>query len=261
MHQDVCMRTYLEPGTAILVTGASGGIGYEIARRAAECGAVVGVHASSQGSVDDALSRLRADVPGATLVGVPANFHEEGVPARLVESFVSEAGKLDALVHCAITGAPGTTGLFQTTQPENYGPMISLVLGVFQQLSHAALAPLKATGGTIVALVSDAGRYPAARQSVIGAAAGGIIAFVKNLAFEEARDRVRAHVISLSYVKDTPVFERFGAGGRGEAAEAKAGLGLPTPQDIAPLVLFLCGPDAARMTGQVLSINGGINTA
>ena len=77
---------------------------------------------------------------------------------------------------------------------------------------------------------------------------------------EKMEDKVRAHVISPSYVKETPVFERFGVGGRGETAEKKAGLGLPTPKDLAPLTLFLCGPDATKMTGQVLSVNGGINT-
>ena len=83
---------------------------------------------------------------------------------------------------------------------------------------------------------------------------------MRDLAFEDARDKVRVHCKSPSYVKDTPVFERFGVGGRGETAEKRAGLGLPSPKDIAPLALFLCGSGAAKMTGHVLSLNGGLNT-
>ena len=74
-----------------------------------------------------------------------------------------------------------------------------------------------------------------------------------------SRDGVRVHCISPSYVRDTPVFEKRATSGRGEAAAQRAGLGLPTPKDIAPLVLFLCGPDAAKITGQIISVNGGLN--
>jgi 3-oxoacyl-[acyl-carrier protein] reductase len=55
------------------------------------------------------------------------------------------------------------------------------------------------------------------------------------------------------------VFEAFAKGGRGETARERAKLGLPSPKDIAPMALFLCGPDAAKITGQIISINGGLN--
>ena len=106
---------------------------------------------------------------------------------------------------------------------------------------------------------SDAGRFAAPRQTILGGVFGGIMAFVRNLAVEAARDGVRVHCISPSYVRDTPVFQRHAASGRGETAAQRAGLGLPTPKDIAPLALFLCGPDSSKMTGQIISINGGLN--
>jgi NAD(P)-dependent dehydrogenase (short-subunit alcohol dehydrogenase family) len=108
-----------------------------------------------------------------------------------------------------------------------------------------------------VGFASDAGRFASPRQAVIGAAFGGIMTFVRNLALEVARDGVRVHCISPTFVADTPVFEAQAA--RADAARKRAGLGLPTPADIAPMALFLCSKGAARITGQIVSINGGLN--
>jgi 3-oxoacyl-[acyl-carrier protein] reductase len=250
---------YLTPGAVILVTGATGAIGFEIASQAAADGAVVAVHGSRPETVAATIQRLQALSPDAKLIAAPGDFREPGVIAALVERVAGEAGRLDAVIHCAITGAPNTAGWFGKTDPANFGATAALVLGVVEQLAFAALPHLAKQGGTFVTFASDAGRFAAPRQSILGAAYGGIMAFVRNLAMEVARDGVRAHCISPSYVADTPVFERFAAGGRGETAAQRAGLGLPTPKDIAPMALFLCGPGAAKITGQVISINGGLN--
>ena len=84
--------------------------------------------------------------------------------------------------------------------------------------------------------------------------------FVRNLSVEVSRDKVRVHCISPTFVVDTPVFEAFASvGDRGLRAQERAGLGLPSPKDIAPMALFLCGPGAEKITGQIISINGGLN--
>jgi NAD(P)-dependent dehydrogenase (short-subunit alcohol dehydrogenase family) len=249
----------ITPGAVILITGATGGIGYEIARQAAESGAIVAVHGSRAETVSAAITRLQEQMPDQKFIAVPGDFREPGIIDAVIATTVTEAGRLDAVIHCAITGAPGTTGFFTRTSPENFGLMAQYVLGVFEQLTFAALPHLAKQGGAIIAFASDAGRFAAPRQSILGAVFGGIMTFVRNLSMEIARDGVRIHCISPSYVQDTPVFERHAASGRGETASQRAGLGLPTPKDIAPLALFLCGPHATKITGQIISINGGLN--
>jgi 3-oxoacyl-[acyl-carrier protein] reductase len=242
-----------------LVTGASGAIGSAIAGSAAAEGVVVAVHGSSDESVAAGMERIRQHIPDAELVPAPADFQQEGAIAALVSGIIASQSRLDALVHCAITGGPGVAGPFATTEPANYGVHAALVIGIFQQLCFHALPHLSKRGGAIVALASDAGRFASPRQSIIGSANGGLMSFVRNLALEIAREGVRANCISSSFVADTPSFEKYGAGGRGDNARDRAGLGLPKASDVASLALFLCGSGSAKITGQVISINGGLN--
>lgn len=254
--------TLIAPGTVILVTGATGAIGFEIAAQAAEQGAVVGVHGSRAESVAAAVERLRARAPDARFIAAPADFRREGEIEASVAGVAAETGRLDAVIHCGITGSDkgGITGPFGRTDPEAFGDHAALVLGTFQRLCFAALPHFGKEGGTLITLASDAGRFAAPRQSIVGAAFGGLMAFVRNLAMEVGRDGVRVHCLSPSFVTDTPVYDAYAKlGNRAEAAFARAGLGLPAPADIAPMALFLCGPGAAKITGQIISINGGLN--
>jgi len=248
----------------ILVTGATGAIGFEIAAQAAAAGAVVGIHGSSPVSVAAAIERLRLRVPNAELIPAPADFHEAGAVEIMVEAFAHPftqgRGRLDAVIHCAIIGAPGISGNFRNTNADNYGALADKVLATFQRLCFAALPHLSKRGGAILTFAADSGRFAAPRQALLGAVYGGLMAFVRNLALEVAREGVRINCISPSFVADTPIFERFsGQEGRAEAAQARAGLGLPTPADIAPMALFLCSAAASKITGQIISINGGMN--
>lgn len=244
-------------GDVVLVTGASGAIGFEIAAQAAEAGATVAVHGSSADSVAKAVERLRERVTDAQIIAAPADFRSDDAIEVMVEMVAAEAGRIDAVIHCGITGASGVAGPLAKADPANFGDHAALVLGSFQRLCFAALPHLAVRGGTIIGFASDAGKFASPRQAVIGAAFGGIMSFVRNLALEVSRQGVRVHCISSSFVADTPVFEKHAA--RAGAAFDRAGLGLPTPKDIAPMALFLCGPSAAKITGQIISINGGLS--
>lgn len=248
-------------GTVILVTGASGAIGFEIAAQAAESGALVGVHGSASASVNRTIAALRQRVPEGRFEGAPANYDEPGAVKAMVDGFAERASRIDAVIDCAIqSGKVSIVGPLAALDPAAFQQLCATA-SAFQTLCHAVYPHLARSGGAIVAFASDSGRFAAARQSVVGAKQAAIIGFVRNIALEYARDSVRVNCISPSFVLETRLFEQFhkSAEGRAERARTRAGLGLPTPRDIAPLALFLAGPGATKITGQVISVNGGLN--
>lgn len=244
----------------VLITGATGGIGFEIAAQAAEDGMVVGVHGSSASSVGAAMDRLTARVPEGRFVAAPADYNGRVEVVGMVDRLVAVSGRLDAVVDCAIVfGTKSYAGPFAEIDPAAFGQPGSAA-GELQLICHAAIPHLEKTGGAIVAFASDSGRFAAPRQSGVAAKQAAIIGFVRSLATEIARQGVRINCISPSFVEGTPIFERFSRlGARAERSRQRAGLGLPTPKDIAPLALFLCCPGSAKITGQVISVNGGLN--
>jgi NAD(P)-dependent dehydrogenase (short-subunit alcohol dehydrogenase family) len=244
-------------GHVMLVAGGSGSIGSAIASAAVAAGWTVAVHGRSAMSAAAVVARVPGD-----RAAFAADFTDAGAIEELVARAGAWRGRLDAVVDCTAMGpSRRLTGAFADTEPEGYAALLDQSAGNCQRLAHAALPWLRRDGGTLIAFTSDAGRYAAPKQAIIGASRAAIIGFVRNLSTEIARDGVRVHCISPSFVDDTDSARRLAAINAERIARLRqrAGLGLPTPADLAPLVLFLCSDAARRMTGQVLSINGGAN--
>ena len=237
----------------MLIAGGSGSVGSAIAREAARQGWAVAIH----GRNADKLAALAHEISGQAIA---LDIHADDAAEKLVAEAIATCGRLDAVIDCTATGpAQGRiTGLFKDTTPESYGAFLNLSAAWFQRLTHAAYPHLAKQGGTLIAFISDAGRFAAPRQAIIGAARAAAIGFVRNLALEAARDGIRIHCLSPSYVAGSESAQRMGSERMAKAAR-RAGLGLPTAEDIAPMAVFLCGNGASKITGQIISINGGLN--
>jgi len=242
----------------MLVVGGSGSIGSAIAAEAAAAGWHVAIHGRSEASTEKAVAALQA---GAA-TGFSADLTSPGAVERLVEQVGDQLGRIDAVVDCLSSGPQGRiTGRFDQTDPEAYLEFYRLSIVHLQRLAHAALPWLSRAGGTLICFASDAGKFAARNQTMIGASRAAIMGFARNLAMDVAENQVRVHCISPSFVVGSASITRIEAAGssRIERARRRAGLGLPTAADIAPLAVFLCGPGAKRITGQVISVNGGLN--
>jgi 2-hydroxycyclohexanecarboxyl-CoA dehydrogenase len=133
-------------------------------------------------------------------------------------------------------------------------------------MSRAALPYMRERGaGSIINVASDAGKLATPGESVIGAAMAGIIMFTRTLAIEAKRNGIRVNVLTPSLIDGTLTNARMMtqpfAVKLFEKARQAAGLGVAVAEDLAELVVFLAGPQAARITGQAISVNGGISAA
>lgn len=243
----------------ILITGGTGSVGREIAVQALETGWRVVIHGRSQASVDEVVQGFAR--PPTDMVGYAGDAFVEGAVPSIVERAGASFGRIDAVVDCVTGGPSGVVGRFAETDPAGYPGLLDASVAHIQRLAHAALPWLARQGGTLIAFASDAGRFAAPGQAAIGASRAGIMGFVRNLAMDVAQDGVRVHCIAPSFVERSVSLARTEARApdRIARARARAGLGLPTPGDIAPLVLFLCGNGARKITGQIISVNGGLN--
>lgn len=239
----------------MLITGGSGSIGAAVAREAASQGWTVIVQGRSADKVTGLVSELLKSVPAE---GIVCDMWADDAAASIVADAAAKFGRIDAVVDCISTGRGKITGYFPDTDPADFSTFYDLSAAWFQRLAHAAYPHLKARGGTLIAFASDAGKFAARRQTIIGAARAAVMGFVRNLAVESARDGIRVHCISPSYVTGSDSAAKMGSS-RMAKADERAGLGLPSAEDIAPLTVFLCGPGAAKITGQVISVNGGLN--
>lgn len=239
----------------MLIAGGSGSIGRAIARLALAEGWSVALHGRGEEKLRSVCGELAVR---GRIEGFTADVWDDDAAASLVADVAEEFGRIDAVIDCTATGPQGIIGLFPQTDPASYTALYGVSVAWLQRLAHAAYPHLQEAGGTLIGFISDAGIFAAPRQTMIGTARAASAGFIRNFAMEAARDGIRAHCISPSYVEGSESAERMGSERMAKAAK-RAGLGLPTADDIAPLAIFLCGDGARKLTGQVISVNGGLN--
>ena len=133
-------------------------------------------------------------------------------------------------------------------------------------MMHAVLPVLRAQrSGVIVNVASDAAKIATPGETLIGAAMAAILTFSKAAALEEKRSGIRINVLTPSLIAGTPGAALISADSFSakmfEKAAAMAHLGVAEADDLAAMAVFLASPAARRVTGQAISVNGGISVA
>jgi NAD(P)-dependent dehydrogenase (short-subunit alcohol dehydrogenase family) len=248
-----------------VVTGATGGIGFEIAAQLAEAGVPrVAICGRDAARGAHAVAAIGARAAGCTAIFIQADLNRPAAAKALITEAVAAFGAIDILV----TSIPGhlSPQPFQSVPLEAFDEQIQSHVGSVVQTCHAALPYLtERGGGAIINLASDAAKIATPGEAIQGACKAAVVMFSRTLALEAGRFGIRVNVITPSIVRDTSAYARVMASEFSQRlfakAEAKATLGVATPADIAPLAVFLAGPGAAKLTGQAISVNGGISAA
>jgi 2-hydroxycyclohexanecarboxyl-CoA dehydrogenase len=240
-----------------LVTGGAGGIGAACARALAARGCSVAVS-----DLDVAAAQRVADEFGG--IGVPLDVTDPASVAAAVREVALRSGDVEVLVNAA-----GWDRLmpFVETDEDFDDKVLQINLRGPIRVTRAVLpAMLRARWGRVVSIASDAGRVGSSLESVYSAAKGGIIAFTKTVAREAARNGVTANTVCPGPT-DTPLLRGIvAAGDEGERVIEAMTRAVPMkrlgrPEDVAAAVAYLASEEAGYVTGQTLSVSGGLTMA
>lgn len=243
-------------GRAVLVTGAGSGIGRAIAERLGAEGAVVGILDRDAAGGEETAARLRA--AGSTGHVFEVDITDAAAVKLAVAAFADRAGGIHGLVNNA---GWDVAKPFLETDAALWRKVVDINLMGPLHVTHAVLGHMVAAGsGRVVSIASDAGRVGSSGEAVYAACKGGIVAFSKSVARELARQGITLNVVSPGPT-DTPLFASFDPdGGLAKALERSIPMRrLGQPDDYPGIVAFLLSDDAGYITGQTLSVSGGLS--
>jgi len=266
-------------GKVAVVTGGARGIGAGIAHCLAGEGASVALL-----DLDGPEAETTAAILGPDAIGLAADVAEETDAVRAINEVVSRYGGLDILVNNAgggrdigtaeprqgVGGLQGIEGHDQGRWDEQLATNLRTTFAA----TKAAIPHLRARGGgSIVNIASIAGLMPSTSITAYAAAKAGVISLTRSMALEYAKDGVRANAICPGFLW-TRAWEGLARGMQMRLPQFASleprdiflqviANGVPlgreqTPEDIGKLAAFLCGDDARNITGQVISVDGGI---
>jgi 3-oxoacyl-[acyl-carrier protein] reductase len=247
------MQITLKDKVAI-VTGGSRGIGRGISLGLAEAGAAVAVnYKGNQAAANEVVRTIEA--AGGQALAIQADVAASEDVERLFKAVIERFGRLDILVNNA--GITRDTLLLRMKEAD-FDAVLDTNLRGSYLCTRAALRPMtKARGGRIINITSVVGLIGNAGQSNYAAAKAGIIGFTKSTAREMASRNITVNAVAPGYIETeltgvlsdqirTAILENIPLGRMG------------TPQDVANLVCFLASDAAAYITGQTVTVDGGM---
>ena len=245
----------LNPSVRVaLVTGATGGIGQAIVRRLAAEGIAVAIHYHNDGNAAEALcSEIRGN--GGVAEKFLADLGAPGASQALATAVEQKFGRIDILVNNAGCLADGMVAF---TSDEQWSKVLNLCLTVpFELIRACSMGMAHRRWGRIVNMSSDAGRMGSANRSNYSSAKEGLCGLTRSVALELAGMGVRVNAVSPGFI-DSPMTTVIPETRRREIIKSIPVHRFGKPQDVAEIVAFLCSDKADYITGQVISVNGGL---
>jgi 3-oxoacyl-[acyl-carrier protein] reductase len=241
-------------GKTALVTGGSRGIGKSIVwTLAAEGAKVAFVYKSSTESAEKLVADLKLDQREA--VAYQADVKDKAAADRIVEQVIEKWEKLDILVNNA---GVIRDGLLATMSEDQWSEVIATNLNSVYNFCHAVTrAMMSARYGRIINIASVAANYGNPGQSNYAASKGGVIGFTRCLASELGRRGITVNAVAPGFIETDMTADVR------KVAEEQIKKRIPLrrlgqPEDIAQAVLFLASDEASYITGQTLTVDGGL---
>ena len=241
-------------GDVAVVTGGGSGIGEAIATTLARAGAAVAVADLLPESAQRVAKQIEAD--GGRALAVALDIADRDSAEAGLARVRDRLGPVKHLVNNAATWA---VKLFADHTAADIDRVVGVTLTGTMTITQAALPDIVGQRGTVVVISSDSARIGERYMSVYAAAKAGLLGFTKSVAREVGRQGVRVNAIAPG-TTNTPGGSGFieQAGGAEKLARAYPLGRIGEPQDIANAALFLVSPLSSWMTGQVLSVSGGL---
>jgi 2-hydroxycyclohexanecarboxyl-CoA dehydrogenase len=239
--------------TVAVVTGAGSGIGRATAIVIAELGGTVAAADIDLASAEATAKTITA--AGGQARAFPVDITDELTVGELVEMTTGELGRATVLVN---TVGWDRIEPFLDNTPAYWDQILGLnLLGPIRVTRAFLDGMIAAGGGTIVNVASDAGRVGSTGETVYAGAKGGVIAFTKSLAREMARHSIRVNCVCPGPT-DTPLFRAQPVKMQEALERAIPMKRLAQPAEVADAIAFLASGRSSFITGQVLSVSGGL---
>jgi len=243
----------------IIVTGGGGGIGGATCRRLAREGAKVAVFDLNADAAEKVASGIRAE--GGVAQAFRCDITDRASVDAAVAATEARLGPVDVLINNA---GWDVFKPFTKTEPAQWDKLVAINLTGAFHMHHAVLPGMAARKkGRIVNIASDAARVGSSGEAVYAACKGGLVSFSKTIAREHARHGITVNVVCPGPT-DTALFADYkeGAGNPEKLMEAftrSIPLGrIGQPDDLPGAIAFFASDDAGYITGQVLSVSGGL---